>query len=155
MNKIIFKVKAKKAWKLKDRAIARDAINFVLDWYGIQLDRPLVVTLKRSGEHTIGWSLNLKDKYVVTLSHEYTVKELVKLVIHEITHIKQYVAKELDMEFSEKEGLMVVQAMWKGVSIEIDPSCWNTYNNLPWEIEAQLAEYVIYEDYLKSLCWKA
>jgi hypothetical protein len=133
--KVRIRRKAKSIWSEFDTVLAREAVNFGIDYLGLwACDTPLRVVLRGYYDcGTYGDSLDLDTEIIIRLSPE---DHWIKTIFHELAHVRQYVDDELELE--EKT------AVWKG---EIYTRTIGGYMDEPWEIEARELEETIYRDF--------
>lgn len=136
-----FVVKAKKSWP----RFHRDAIEAATKWGVNELllnDRgTMVVKMIKHGDFS-GQAVQLHEgNYIVHVSSNKDVHEVLSTVFHELTHVKQYIQDGFDMT---KDS-----AVWKGKSFKITGTFWNYWKS-PWEKEARKMEKRLLKRYLEE-----
>ncbi len=76
------------------------------------------------------WDNRNHRKFEILLNYNASRKNQIITLLHEMTHVKQYARKQLIC-------YSVNNFKWLGKKMLTDA---NEYDNLPWEIEARLAE---------------
>ena len=75
------------------------------------------------------------------LDKNVDTKDLIRTVIHEMVHIKQYIRKEMDSE------IVGSRMRWKSKTYPYDIK----YDDMPWEKEANRLETKYGNEYLKEI----
>lgn len=146
---IKFEVKAKKTWTLLERHLVADAIDFALQHYGIpSQDINLRVRMCGINKGNYGLTVAFGTRFIIKLHRAHkTLEELLRVVFHEITHLKQGYEDELDMHYCEERGVVVY---WNHYTFD-ENALEKDYYNTPWEIEAIEAEDTLLDLYLKEV----
>ena len=127
-------------------------INFAVDFYSTRLIES--TRIRNNCEITINfYRYNEKNKTAFVDIDDYNTKgqprkfsiylakqseeEILKILAHEMVHIKQYIAGEID-NFLES---------WKGEYFDRELS---TYYNFPWEKEAYEKADILYNEWVKN-----
>ena len=128
---------------LKKLDIARITIEMVTDYFGLHSKSVKVVPTREVGDQDNAYLKVVSDwEYEIEIHPDFmkncTEQELVQVIAHEMTHVKQY-------EYDDLE-LGVNQCYWKG---ELYDEKVEGYWFLPWEIEArgyEMAFWSLYSD---------
>ena len=90
--------------------------------------------------------------YLIVLDPKLRFDDMLKILGHEMTHVKQHVYNELK-DIMRADNLM----KWKGKIYKcqpgffgVDPQKEKEYNNQPWEKEATKLSNVLYKSYMKG-----
>ena len=83
------------------------------------------------------WNNSKHREFEIVLNNTATRKNQIITILHEMIHLKQYARNELVC-------YNVGKYKWLGKKIYTDV---NDYENLPWEIEAEKSEKVLFEMY--------
>ena len=126
---------------LKKLDIARITIEMVTDYFGLHGTSVKVVPTREVGDQDNAYLKPVSDwEYEIEIHPDFmkscTEQELVKVIAHEMTHVKQY-------EYDDLE-LGVNQCYWKG---ELYDEKVEGYWFLPWEIEARGYEMAFWSLY--------
>ena len=98
------KVKAKKAWSVPERHLARAAIDFAMHELDLSVAPiPITVYLKGQHETDFGDSIDLGHKVVIRINK---TTNWLRTLFHEMEHARQYIYCELELENDH--------VMWKG-----------------------------------------
>jgi len=73
-------------------------------------------------------------EFEIQIKKRKSKQSMLQTLAHEMVHLKQFAKNELNSEHSK----------WLGKSIDSNSI---NYNDLPWEIEAQLHEHLLYTSY--------
>ena len=96
MTKI--KVKAKKAWSVPERHLARAAIDFAMHELDLSVAPiPITVYLKGQHETDFGDSIDLGHKVVIRINK---TTNWLRTLFHEMEHARQYIYCELELEMT-------------------------------------------------------
>lgn len=82
---------------------------------------------------------NLKgkpDSFVIEVNHRLDKENKLKTLAHEMVHVKQYSLGYLNESMTR----------WRGKKVSVDLS----YENKPWEIEAELFGLNLYESFMAN-----
>jgi hypothetical protein len=127
---------------LKKLEIARITIDMVKDYFGLHHTKIKIVPTYEVGDEYNAFINPISDwEYEIEL-HPFFLRtcqeeDLVKVVAHEMTHVKQYVYEDLDLETGG--------CYWKGEFFDEDvEGYWFT----PWEIEARGYEQAFWALYV-------
>ena len=126
---------------LKKLEIARITMELVSDYFGLHGTRVKVVPTREVGDQDNAYLKVISDwEYEIEVHPDFmkdsTEEELVKVIAHEMTHVKQY-------EYDDLE-LGVKCQYWKG---EIYDEEVEGYWFMPWEIEARGYEQAFWSLY--------
>lgn len=77
--------------------------------------------------------------FLFEVAENQSTESLVRTIIHEMVHVKQYVYKELRQYHSKASGLKI---QWKG-----EDHTHTTYTEQPWELEAYDLEERLYAEF--------
>jgi hypothetical protein len=135
-------------------------INSVISFMKIKLnfDAKIIVKKKQStnllGDIQINDNSVNNNKFTLFFNSNQSYIQIIKSLIHELTHIKQVSKGELkpsgDYKFIiwKDNFTMNVKEYYKlGKDIE-------KYKNLPWESEAYSNMNIFYDEYINSNLWK-
>jgi hypothetical protein len=91
---------------------------------------------------------HINPKYfTITIEKKQTISAIVKTLAHEITHVKQFATSKLKYRKTHKAYL------WNNIKHKTIDIEYEDYLNLPWEVEANVMEIILYNlflDYLVS-----
>jgi len=73
------------------------------------------------------------NEFIIVLSPSLSWEELVKTIIHEMVHVRQFVRKQRTGD------------VWMGVPVKVYET---DYHNLPWEVEAFRLEEALFDQYV-------
>ena len=97
------KVKARKAWSVPERHLARAAIDFALGELDLGISPvPITVYLKGKHETDFGDSVDLGHKVVIRINK---TKNWLQTLFHEMEHARQYIYCELELETTTLYGV--------------------------------------------------
>ena len=127
----------------------RQVVEHVLKWSIKKLNLHRIRTLNltfsiKSLKSLYGQLEQLDDKrreFSVVLDKNVDTKDLIRTVIHEMVHIKQYIRKEMDSE------IVGSRMRWKSKTYPYDIK----YDDMPWEKEANRLETKYGNEYLKEI----
>lgn len=86
--------------------------------------------------------------FLITISSKYSKKQIIKTIIHEMVHVKQFSSGKL------KDYIRTSKTRWKNKTYSekfVEQNSRNTTPILPWEIEASRLEDIIYEEYINHV----
>ena len=129
----------------KQRQVVEDVVKWSIKKLNLHRIRTLNLTFSiKSLKSLYGQLEQLDDKrreFSVVLDKNVDTKDLIRTVIHEMVHIKQYIRKEMDSE-------VIGQHMrWKSKMYPSDIK----YDDMPWEKEANKLETKYGNEYLKEI----
>ena len=129
----------------KQRQVVEDVVKWSIKKLNLHRIRTLNLTFSiKSLKSLYGQLEQLDDKrreFSVVLDKNVDTKDLIRTVIHEMVHIKQYIRKEMDSE-------VIGQHMrWKSKMYPSDIK----YDDMPWEKEANRLETKYGNEYLKEI----
>jgi len=133
-------------WETSATIEVMHAINWVIKYYELK-DTPGTLTvklIKGLDEELEGTAARIKNKrYEVRINWSKlpNLKDILKAVFHEMTHIKQFVKNDLKIY---NDGLI---GEWEG-HLYSTKSDW--FWNSPWEMEARAMEEPLYYKYLED-----
>ena len=129
----------------KQRQVVEDAVKWSIKKLNLHGIRTLNLTFSiKSLKSLYGQLEQLDDKrreFSVVLDKNVDTKDLIRTVIHEMVHIKQYIRKEMDSE------IVGSRMRWKSKTYPYDIE----YNDMPWEKEANKLETKYGNEYLKEI----
>ena len=129
----------------KQRQVVEDVVKWSIKKLNLHRIRTLNLTFSiKSLKSLYGQLEQLDDKrreFSVVLDKNVDTKDLIRTVIHEMVHIKQYIRKEMDSE-------VIGQHMrWKSKMYPSDIK----YDDMPWEKEANRLETKYGNEYLEEI----
>ena len=129
----------------KQRQVVEDAVKWSIKKLNLHRIRTLNLTFSiKSLKSLYGQLEQLDDKrreFSVVLDKNVDTKDLIRTVIHEMVHIKQYIRKEMDSE------IVGSRMRWKSKTYPYDIK----YDDMPWEKEANRLETKYGNEYLKEI----
>ena len=135
------KVKAKKAWSVPERNLARAAIDFAMHELDLNVTPiPITVYLKGQHETDFGDSIDLGHKVVIRVNK---TTNWLGTLFHEMEHARQYIYCELELEHDH--------VMWRGTLSSRNIDDWEEYWNSPWEVAAREKEVELFAAFQKNL----
>lgn len=144
--------KAKGLWPRKLQYLVMGAVGFAMDYHDIRNDHlKLEVKFAYYNDHREymgGAAYNLDNgRFLIQLNlHPYdTWEDLISAVMHEMTHVKQFIRNGFDSVYDN--DFIVVQ--WEGAKFLLHPEAADQH--YPWEKEAYAIEGVMLEEFLKTL----
>ena len=127
------------------RQIVEDAVKWSIKKLNLHRIRTLELNFSLKKLKTLYGQLEqLDDKrreFSVVLDKNVDTKDLIRTVIHEMVHIKQYIRKEMDSE------IVGSRMRWKSKTYPYDIK----YDDMPWEKEANRLETKYGNEYLKEI----
>ena len=135
------KVKAKKAWSVAERRLARAAIDFAMHELDLNVTPiPITVYLKGQHETDFGDSIDLGHKVVIRVNK---TTNWLGTLFHEMEHARQYIYCELELENDH--------VMWRGTLSSRNIDDYEEYWNSPWEVAAREKEVELFAAFQKNL----
>ena len=129
----------------KQRQVVEDVVKWSIKKLNLHRIRTLNLTFSiKSLKSLYGQLEQLDDKrreFSVVLDKNVDTKDLIRTVIHEMVHIKQYIRKEMDSE--------IVGSRMRGKSKTYPYDI--KYDDMPWEKEANRLETKYGNEYLKEI----
>ena len=129
----------------KQRQVVEDAVKWSIKKLNLHRIRTLNLTFSiKSLKSLYGQLEQLDDKrreFSVVLDKNVDTKDLIRTVIHEMVHIKQYIRKEMDSE------IVGSRMRWKSKTYPYDIK----YDDMPWEKEANRLETKYGNEYLEEI----
>ena len=129
----------------KQRQVVEDVVKWSIKKLNLHRIRTLNLTFSiKSLKSLYGQLEQLDDKrreFSVVLDKNVDTKDLIRTVIHEMVHIKQYIRKEMDSE------IVGSRMRWKSKTYPYDIK----YDDMPWEKEANRLETKYCNEYLKEI----
>ena len=129
----------------KQRQVVEDAVKWSIKKLNLHRIRTLNLTFSiKSLKSLYGQLVQLDDKrreFEIVLDKNIDTKDLIRTVIHEMVHVKQYVRKEMDSE------VVGSRMRWKSKTYPYDIK----YDDMPWEKEANRLETKYGNEYLKEI----
>jgi len=129
----------------KQRQVVEDVVKWSIKKLNLHRIRTLNLTFSiKSLKSLYGQLEQLDDKrreFSVVLDKNADTKDLIRTVIHEMVHVKQYIRKEMDSE------VVGSRMRWKSKTYPYDIE----YNDMPWEKEANRLETKYGNEYLKEI----
>ena len=129
----------------KQRQVVEDAVKWSIKKLNLHRIRTLNLTFSiKTLKSLYGQLEQLDDKrreFSVVLDKNVDTKDLIRTVIHEMVHIKQYIRKEMDSE------IVGSRMRWKSKTYPYDIK----YDDMPWEKEANRLETKYGNEYLKEI----
>lgn len=132
------KVKAKRSWKMRQRALAKDVIAWTKLYYGI--NHPVRVVLVATDSGNQGSTTQLSDGRIFVWICAGSDEQIIRTIIHEMTHVKQLIDGRLLVTDED-------EVFWRKEKYEFDFDCGYDYAHAPWEVEAFKAEDSLYWRY--------
>tara|TARA_Y100000817_G_scaffold270120_1_gene228036 strand:+ start:178 stop:606 length:429 start_codon:yes stop_codon:yes gene_type:complete len=129
----------------KQRQVVEDAVKWSIKKLNLHRIRTLNLTFSiKSLKSLYGQLVQLDDKrreFEIVLDKNIDTKDLIRTVIHEMVHVKQYIRKEMDSE------IVGSRMRWKSKTYPYDIK----YDDMPWEKEANRLETKYGNEYLKEI----
>ena len=129
----------------KQRQVVEDVVKWSIKKLNLHRIRTLNLTFSiKSLKSLYGQLEQLDDKrreFSVVLDKNVDTKDLIRTVIHEMVHIKQYIRKEMDSE------IVGSRMRWKSKTYPYDIK----YDDMPWEKEANRLETKYGNEYLEDI----
>ena len=129
----------------KQRQVVEDAVKWSIKKLNLHRIRTLNLTFSiKTLKSLYGQLQQLDDKrreFSVVLDKNVDTEDLIRTVIHEMVHIKQYIRKEMDSE------IVGSRMRWKSKTYPYDIK----YDDMPWEKEANRLETKYGNEYLKEI----
>ena len=129
----------------KQRQVVEDVVKWSIKKLNLHRIRTLNLTFSiKSLKSLYGQLEQIDDKrreFSVVLDKNVDTKDLIRTVIHEMVHIKQYIRKEMDSE------IVGSRMRWKSKTYPYDIK----YDDMPWEKEANRLETKYGNEYLKEI----
>ena len=129
----------------KQRQVVEDVVKWSIKKLNLHRIRTLNLTFSiKSLKSLYGQLEQLDDtrrEFSVVLDKNVDTKDLIRTVIHEMVHIKQYIRKEMDSE------IVGSRMRWKSKTYPYDIK----YDDMPWEKEANRLETNYGNEYLKEI----
>ena len=129
----------------KQRQVVEHVVKWSIKKLNLHRIRTLNLTFSiKSLKSLYGQLEQLDDKrreFSVVLDKNVDTKDLIRTVIHEMVHIKQYIRKEMDSE------IVGSRMRWKSKTYPYDIK----YDDMPWEKEANRLETKYGNEYLKEI----
>tara|TARA_A100000164_G_C21667375_1_gene657888 strand:+ start:178 stop:606 length:429 start_codon:yes stop_codon:yes gene_type:complete len=129
----------------KQRQVVEDVVKWSIKKLNLHRIRTLNLTFSiKSLKSLYGQLVQLDDKrreFEIVLDKNIDTKDLIRTVIHEMVHVKQYVRKEMDSE------VVGSRMRWKSKTYPYDIK----YDDMPWEKEANRLETKYGNEYLKEI----
>lgn len=129
----------------KQRQVIEDAVKWSIKKLNLHRIRTLELNFSLRKLKTLYGQLEqLDDKrreFSVVLDKNMSTENIIRTVIHEMIHVKQYIRKEMDSE-------VIGQRMrWKSKMYPSDIK----YDDMPWEKEANRLETKYGNEYLEEI----
>jgi hypothetical protein len=146
--------------KLKphEKLITSAMISFMVEHYNF---RAQITVRKKNSKDMIG-DISLTDtsvekhKFFVHVNPNQSYMQIIKSLIHELTHVKQVVKGELlpnkDYTAIKWMGEEYITVKEYNQLMRKNPM---EYRKLPWEVEADKAMFDLYDIFLNSNYWKS
>ena len=129
----------------KQRQVVEDVVKWSIKKLNLHKIRTLNLTFSiKTLKSLYGQLQQLDDKrreFSVVLDKNVDTEDLIRTVIHEMVHIKQYIRKEMDSE------IVGSRMRWKSKTYPYDIK----YDDMPWEKEANRLETKYGNEYLKEI----
>ena len=129
----------------KQRQVVEHVVKWSIKKLNLHRIRTLNLTFSiKTLKSLYGQLEQLDDKrreFSVVLDKNVDTKDLIRTVIHEMVHIKQYIRKEMDSE------IVGSRMRWKSKTYPYDIK----YDDMPWEKEANRLETKYGNEYLKEI----
>ena len=129
----------------KQRQVVEDVVKWSIKKLNLHRISTLNLTFSiKTLKSLYGQLEQLDDKrreFSVVLDKNVDTKDLIRTVIHEMVHIKQYIRKEMDSE------IVGSRMRWKSKTYPYDIK----YDDMPWEKEANRLETKYGNEYLKEI----
>ena len=129
----------------KQRQVVEHVVKWAIKKLNLHRIRTLNLTFSiKTLKSLYGQLEQLDDKrreFSVVLDKNVDTKDLIRTVIHEMVHIKQYIRKEMDSE------IVGSRMRWKSKTYPYDIK----YDDMPWEKEANRLETKYGNEYLKEI----
>ena len=143
--------------KPHEALMVKSVVSFMMDKYGFNAK---IIVKKKEKAGMIGdISLNSNSvnsgKFYLHFNPNQSYKRVIQSMIHELTHVKQVVKKELlpNKEYSAIlwKGKEYINAKDYGKLMKSDIA---SYVKLPWEMEADTNMKNLYSTFINSKYWK-
>jgi len=142
--------------KSYETLISKSIIDFMSKKYGI--NSKIIVKKKEnpniSGDIVLNNNSLNKDKFYLHFNPTLSFPGIIKVLIHELTHVKQISREELTVSTDWKTLLWKNKPIIKVLDYKKIMTKNNTYKNLPWEKEAYANMDSLYKPFLTSQYWK-
>ena len=129
----------------KQRQVVEDVVKWSIKKLNLHRIRTLNLTFSiKSLKSLYGQLEQLDDKrrqFSIVLDKNMNTENIIRTVIHEMVHIKQYIRKEMDSE------IVGSRMRWKSKTYPYDIK----YDDMPWEKEANRLETKYGNEYLKEI----
>ena len=129
----------------KQRQVVEHVVKWSIKKLNLHRIRTLNLTFSiKSLKSLYGQLVQLDDKrreFEIVLDKNIDTKDLIRTVIHEMVHIKQYIRKEMDSE------IVGSRMRWKSKTYPYDIK----YDDMPWEKEANRLETKYGNEYLEEI----
>ena len=129
----------------KQRQVVEDAVKWSIKKLNLHRIRTLELNFSLRKLKTLYGQLEQLDdnrrEFSVVLDKNMNTENIIRTVIHEMIHVKQYIRKEMDSE-------VIGQRMrWKSKTYPSDIK----YDDMPWEKEANRLETKYGNEYLEEI----
>ena len=129
----------------KQRQVVEDAVKWSIKKLNLHRIRTLELNFSLRKLKTLYGQLEqLDDKrreFSVVLDKNMNTENIIRTVIHEMIHVKQYIRKEMDSEVIDQ------RMRWKSKTYPSDIK----YDDMPWEKEANRLETKYGNEYLEEI----
>ena len=129
----------------KQRQVVEDVVKWSIKKLNLHRIRTLNLTFSiKSLKSLYGQLEQLDDKrreFSIVLDKNMNTENIIRTVIHEMIHVKQYIRKEMDSE------IVGSRMRWKSKTYPYDIK----YDDMPWEKEANRLETKYGNEYLKEI----
>ena len=129
----------------KQRQVVEDAVKWSIKKLNLHRIRTLELNFSLRKLKTLYGQLEqLDDKrreFSIVLDKNMNTENIIRTVIHEMIHVKQYIRKEMDSE------IVGSRMRWKSKTYPYDIK----YDDMPWEKEANRLETKYGNEYLKEI----
>ena len=129
----------------KQRQVVEDAVKWSIKKLNLHRIRTLELNFSLRKLKTLYGQLEqLDDKrreFSIVLDKNMNTENIIRTVIHEMIHVKQYIRKEMDSE------IVGSRMRWKSKTYPYDIK----YDDMPWEKEANRLETKYGNEYLEEI----
>ena len=143
--------------KSHEKLMANAVVSFMNDKFNM---KPTII-VKKKDKDGYGGNIVLSDtavkkkRFYLYFNPNYSYKDIIRIMLHELTHVKQVYKGELLPSSDDKF------IMWKGkeyISVTDYKRAMRKggteYMNFPWEVEAEQNMKKLYNKFIRSKHWQ-
>lgn len=134
-----------KKLNLKKQSLIEDVIRFCAaqlltekDWTGLEIEVNVTKSTADGFCEYVDTNVNPKS-FIIEIHNKLSGTELIKTVMHEMVHVKQYVKGELKERYKPNH-----HHVWHKELIIVNSK---NFNDVPWEVEARDLEEKLFNEY--------